>query len=136
MRYDREMSFSDADLLAFLDELLPPERSSQIEAAIRADAGLRQRCAGLLRGRDAGAHTLADIWRRHRVSCFDHDTLGGYLLGTLAAPLAASIELHLEAVGCRWCRAEVDALLAARRDTTAASRRQRLFESSVGHAGR
>ena len=123
---------TDADLLAFLEELLPPGESSAIETALRDDATLRQRAAALLRDRDAGAHTLADIWRRHRLSCPDRDQLGGYLLGTLGDAPAASIELHLEAVGCRWCRAEVDALVAAVSDDDAPARRERLFESSVG----
>ena len=122
----------DADLLAFLDELLPADRASMIETALRTDSTLQQRAAVLLRDRDAGAHTLADIWRRHRLSCPDSDVMGRYLLGTLNDREAASIELHLEAVGCRWCRAEIDALIAVRSDADAPKRRQRVFESSVG----
>ena len=125
-------SFSDATLLAFLDELLPLSESTAVEAALRSNVVLQQRCAALLRDRDAGAHTLADIWRRRRLSCPGRAVLGGYLLGTLDEPHAASVELHLEAVGCRWCRAERDALVAARTDPDAAQRQRRVFESSIG----
>ena len=123
---------TDADLLGYLDELLPPDDAATIETALRSDASLRQRAAGLLRDRDAGAHTLADIWRRGRLSCPGRFVLGGYLLGTLPPLETASVEVHLEAVGCRWCRADVDALIAARSDPDAARRRERVFESSIG----
>ena len=128
-------AIDDADLLGFLDELLPPERSAAIEQTLRTSPELQQRAAGLLRSRDRGAHTLADIWRRHRLSCPDRDRLGAYLLGTLPEADASLIELHLEAVGCRWCRAERDSLLEARTDadrSETTQRRERLFESSIG----
>ena len=127
---------SDADLLAFLDELLPVDEAAAIERTLRDSDTLRRRAAALLRDRDAGAHTLADIWRRHRLSCPDRDTLGASLLGTLEDGEAAMVEIHLNAVGCRWCRAEVDALLAARADAAAPQRRRRVFESSLGRRRR
>ena len=54
---------TDAELLAFLDELLPVERMIVIEGDLRQSAALRDRAATLLRNRDQG-HSVSDIWRR------------------------------------------------------------------------
>lgn len=129
-----DVPLGDDDLLAYLDELLPPDRAAQVELALRDDATLRQRAAALLRQRDDGHHTLGDIWRRHRLSCPSREQLGESLLGTLPSDWATWIDLHVEVVRCRWCRAEREALLeaVAAGSPAAAKRRERIFESSIG----
>lgn len=125
-------SVSNAELLAYVDELLPIERAAEVEESLRSSENLRQRAAELLRDRDEGTHTLADIWRRHRVSCPSRRELGEYLLGTLAEPAAVAVEIHLEDVACRFCQADRDDMVTARGDADSSNRRKRVFESTVG----
>ena len=126
------MQVSRGELLAYLDELLPAGRAAEVEAALRDSEPLRIQAAELLGERDAGAHTLADIWRRHRVGCPGVVALGEYLLGTLSDDWDRSVELHLTEVGCRFCDAELEDLRSARGDAAAPDRRRRFFESTVG----
>ena len=129
-------TFSDDELLAFLDELLPNERASAIERTLRDSDELRNRLAGLIRRRDQGGHTVGEIWRRYRLTCPDRQTLGSYLLGVLDEPLQQYIQFHLETIGCRLCGAtiaELEEAQTAESDRPAQRRRRRYFESSAGH---
>jgi hypothetical protein len=131
-------TFSDDELLAFLDELLPNERASLIEQTLRDSDELRNRLAGLIRRRDQGGHTIGEIWRRYRLTCPDRQTLGSYLLGVLDEPLQQYIQFHLETIGCRLCGAtitELDEAQTADSDQPT-QRRRRYFESSAGHLKR
>ncbi len=131
-------TFSDNELLAFLDELLPNERASLIEQTLRDSDELRNRLAGLIRRRDQGGHTVGEIWRRYRLTCPDRQTLGSYLLGVLDEPLRQYIQFHLETIGCRLCGAtisELEEAQAADADRPN-QRRRRYFESSAGHLKR
>jgi hypothetical protein len=126
---------TDAELSAFLDEALAPERLAAIEAGLRHSEALRGRCAALLAERDAGGFTLGEIWRRYRLSCPTREELGSWFVGGLADERLESIRLHLEIVGCALCRAS----LADLRDeaeqigsSQSAERRRRIFQSSVG----
>ena len=122
------------ELLAYLDEQLPAARSAEIEAALRDDEDLRRRAARLLSERDAGTHSVADICRRQRVFCPGIERLGEHLLGTLEPAWAEAVELHVNAVGCRMCDADLAELRGARTESAAAreGRTRRLFESTVG----
>ncbi|MHC4879016.1 MAG: hypothetical protein ACYTGL_21400 [Planctomycetota bacterium] len=131
-------SFSDNELLAFLDELLPNERASAIEQTLRDSDELRNRVASLIRRRDQGGHTVGEIWRRYRLTCPDRQTLGSYLLGVPDEPLQQYIQFHLETIGCRLCSATVSELEDAQAADTdhPTQRRRRYFESSAGHLKR
>ena len=128
------MECTRGELLAYLDEILPAARSAEIEAALREDETLRDRAAALLSQRDAGQHTLGDIWRRRRLSCPGVERLGEHLLGTLPPDWQAAVELHLNAVGCRFCDAEIADLRAARVESRRdrEGRTRRFFQSTVG----
>jgi anti-sigma factor RsiW len=67
---------SEAELEAYLDEALPAEAMAEIERALRKDAKLTQRLAAINGRRDAGVHTVGEIWRRLRLSCPTRDQLG------------------------------------------------------------
>jgi len=67
--------FSISELEAFLDESLPVERMTAIEDALRADEELQKRLAAINGRRDAGVHSLGEIWRRHRLSCPSREQL-------------------------------------------------------------
>ena len=125
---------SDADLLAYLDEMLPAERMTAVESDLRRNEALRLRVASLSRRRDDGIHSVGEIWRRRRLSCPSRKQLGGFLLGTLEPSLAEYVEFHLRSVGCRLCAANLDDLERSMKATPEETdRRRRFFESSAGH---
>lgn len=128
--------FSNSDLEAFLDESLPVERMVIIEDALRLDAGLQHRLAAINGRRDAGVHSLGEIWRRHRLSCPRHEQLGSYLLGVLPRDAAGYVRFHLETIQCRYCAASIADLKArqsAAEAEVAECRRKKYFQSSAGY---
>jgi hypothetical protein len=126
--------FTDAELAAYLDEMLPVERAAVIETAVRGDSNLQQRLVQLLHRRDQGGHTVGEIWRRHQLSCPSRSELGSYLLGVLDDGPLAYIEFHLNTVGCRICQSNLEDLQLTQQAGKAVSsqRTRRYFESSAG----
>ena len=127
-----------SDLDAYLDEALPPEEMARIERALRKDAKLRQQLAATNARRDAGVHSLGEIWRRHRLSCPSRQQLGSYLLDALPDDQAQYVTFHLEVIGCRYCKANLTDLKSqeAEAPDAAETRRRKYFQSSVGHLRR
>jgi hypothetical protein len=131
--------FSNAELEAYLDESLPVERMAAIEEALRCDDSLQQRLAAINGRRDAGYHSLGEIWRRHRLSCPTREQLGSYLLGVLPGDADDYVRFHLETIGCRCCAANLEDLRAQQSAAAAEGvheRRQRYFQSSAGYLRR
>jgi len=130
-----DFDFTDAELLAYLDEGLPVERMAAVENALRASADLRNRTAGLRSQRDGQGHSVGEIWRRGRLTCPTRHQLGSYLLGALPAQLAQYFRFHLETVGCRYCAANLEDLRLASSQSTSETtqRRQKFFQSSAGY---
>jgi len=130
------MFFSDSDLEAFLDEALDPGRMAEIESRLRDDVDLRARLAAAVGRRDAGIHSLAAIWRRHRLSCPSREQLGSFALGVLDADWEDFVRFHLETVCCRCCQASLEDLRkrhAADDQKHVERRRTRYFQSSAGY---
>jgi hypothetical protein len=127
--------FTDAELLAYLDEGLPVDRMAAVENALRTSTDLQSRTAGLRAQRDEQGHSVGEIWRRGRLSCPTRHQLGSYLLGALPAELAQYFRFHLETVGCRFCAANLEDLRLASSQSTAEAtqRRQKFFQSSAGY---
>jgi len=129
-------NISQAELEAYLDESLTGARMAAIEEALRGDAELQKRLTSINGRRDAGVHSLGEIWRRHRLSCPSREQLGSYLLGVLARDEGEYVRFHLETIECRYCLANIDDLRSqqASRDTEGqSSRRKRYFQSSAGY---
>jgi len=124
--------FSDAELLAYLDEMLPISHATRLEDEVRKSAQLRQRMSQLAKKRDQGGHTVGEVWRRNRVSCLTRSQLGSYILGTLDAGTADYVEFHLHTIGCRICAANLDDLQQSQQQAGEPPRRRRFFESSAG----
>lgn len=125
---------SRTDLEAYLDEALPAERMAEIEDSLRSKPELAELLSQINGRRDAGVHTIGEIWRRHRLTCPSRETLGSYLLQVLDDEEAEYLRFHLETVGCRVCQANLQDL-ASQQDAQAegaAPRRQKYFQSSVG----
>ena len=125
-----------AEIEAFLDEALPPERMSAIEQALRdGDAELQAMLADVNGRRDAGIHSLGAIWRRKRLTCPSREQLGSYLLGVLPDAEMDYIRFHLEEVRCRCCLANLADLQAKQSSAeadAATTRQRKYFQSSVG----
>jgi hypothetical protein len=128
----------DADLEAYLEEALPAEEMALVEKALREDRGLAQRLAAIHGRRNAGVHSVGEIWRRHRLTCPSREQLGAYLLGALTDEVSRYITFHLEVVGCRFCQANLADLTAQQDEPREAiqTRRRRYFQSSAGHLRR
>jgi hypothetical protein len=133
------MSYSSADLSAYLDEALPAETMAAIEDALRNDPKLCGELAQIIARRDSGVHSLGDIWRRHRLTCPSREQLGSFLLGILTDEESAYIKFHIDTIGCRCCQANLNDLKTQHADAAAAtgsasvSRRRKYFQSSAGH---
>lgn len=134
-----ECSFTDAELIAFIDEALPAERSSELESLLRERSDLRERLVDV-RGRDtAGLHSVGAIWRRARLSCPSREDLGSYLMKALQQDHASYIEFHLSDIGCRYCNANLADLQSAAdaisspAKNEASIRRRKFFQTSAGH---
>jgi hypothetical protein len=128
--------FSTSELEAYLDEALPVERMTAIEDALRHSTELQQQLTAINGRRDAGVHSLGEIWRRHRLSCPTREQLGSFLLGVLPRTAADYAKFHLETIGCRYCRASLADLKAqqsAADAEVAERRRHKYFQSSAGY---
>ena len=126
--------FSDAELVAFLDEALPPGRCSELEHLLRTDGDLRDRLVEVRGRENAGLHSIGAIWRRARLSCPPREQLGQFVLGTLEAEAADYIKFHLEEIGCRYCQANLADLQAATQQShQGEQRRRRYFQTSAGY---
>ena len=130
--------FSTTELEAYLDEALPVEQMARIEQALRSDSGLVAQLAAINGRRDAGVHSLGEIWRRHRASCPSREQLGSYLLGALDTQFSDFVAIHVEVVGCRVCRANLTDLekQQAEAGDLAQTRRRKYFQSSAGYLRR
>ena len=129
---------NDTELEAYLDEALSAEAMAAIENELRQAPELARRLAAINARRDAGVHSLGEIWRRHRLSCPTRAELGSYLLGVLPDEQARYIAFHLDAVGCRCCQANRADLEERQGGASEAShqRRRKYFESSAGYLRR
>ena len=130
--------YSASEIEAFLDEALEPDQMAQIEASMRDDHQLLGQLAEVISRRDAGIHSLGEIWRKYRISCPSREDLGSYLLNVLSPDQQLYIQFHLETISCRFCQANLDDLkeqqLGNKEDQSA--RRKRYFESSAGYLQR
>jgi RNA polymerase sigma factor (sigma-70 family) len=81
---------------------------------------LRQRVAERLEGVDLQAieeggcvdSILTEIWEQNRPSCPKRSTVGGYLLNTLDRVWHEYVDFHINRLGCRFCRANLEDLQA------------------------
>jgi len=131
------MFFSEAELEAYVDEALPAERMAAIEEAARGDSDLLGRLAAVNARRDAGVHSLGEIWRRNRLTCPTREQLGSFLLNVLPDETVAYIRFHLDSIGCRYCQANLADLESQQAERATADRRRRkFFQSSAGYLER
>ena len=130
--------FSQSELECYLDEALAPRQMAEVEAALRAQPELAKHLVAIHRRRDAGMHSLGEIWRRHRISCPSRQELGNYLLGVLDEAHASYVCFHVEQVGCRLCTANLDDMRRKQQAAPAEEikRREKYFRTSAGYLKR
>lgn len=132
-------TLTNADLEAYLNEELAVEEASMVEEQVRDQPELKERLLEILSRRDAGVHSLGEIWRRHRITCPTRPQLQQYLLGVVASEEANYVTFHLEQIGCRICAANLADLIKASEESDEkadqehqSTRRRKYFQSSVG----
>ena len=132
------LRLTQADLQAYLDEALSPEEMAKIENELRQHPELLRQLAAINARRDAGVHSVGEIWRRNRLSCPPRQQLGSYLLKALETETTAYIDFHLRTIGCRYCQANVADLRRQQEETaeTVKTRRTKYFQSTAGHLRR
>lgn len=127
--------FADADLEAYLDEMLDPEDAARIEAAARTDKNLLNRLALINRRRNAGVHTMGEIWRRNQIGVPSAEEMGNYLLGLLSPEQADYIEFRMKVLKCRYTLAlhrDLQEKSSADQAPKASARQKKYFDSSAG----
>jgi len=129
---------TESELEAYLDEALTPAEMARIESRLRQSPDLLRLLSRINSRRDAGVHSLGEIWRRHRISCPTREQMGSYLLGVLDEDLADYIQFHLDVVACRLCHANLNDLKQrqAESDEVTVVRRRKYFDSSAGYLNR
>ncbi len=75
---------------------------------------------------------IAEIWQQQRLSCPKRSTIGAYMLGTLEPAWQDYVAFHLDRLGCRFCRANLDDLRRQNQDDQAPALRQRILNSTAG----
>ena len=126
--------FTDAELEAYLDESLDSTRATEIEEAIKSDSDLLQRLSVINSRRDAGVHTLGEIWRRNQIGVPSAEVMGNYLLDVLDQEQTAYIKFRMEQLKCPFTVALYDDLLAKQTESAelSASRREKFYKTSAG----
>lgn len=80
--------------------------------------------------------SVADVWRRQRITCLKRGTLGQYLLGVLEEPWLNYTQFHLDVVGCPMCLANLEDMQQDEAGQDAPASTSQLFASSVGFLSR
>ncbi|HBO42985.1 MAG TPA: hypothetical protein DD670_03430 [Planctomycetaceae bacterium] len=124
-----------SELEAYLDEALPSGEMARVEHALRGHPECIEQLAAINARRDAGVHTLGEIWRRHRLSCPTRAQLGSYLMGVLPDDAADHVAFHVKVAGCRRCQASLEDLRQKEAESPEAVeiRRRKYFQSSAGY---
>lgn len=130
-----ESQYTEAELEAFLDEALDPEKASEIEAAAREDQELLRRLSQINRKRDAGVHSLGAIWRRFQIGVPSKEEMGQYLLGVLDPSHADYIDFRLQVLKCPYTRSlkvELEASVQQNQPNDARKLFDSIYQSSAG----
>lgn len=125
---------TQAELEAYLEEALSPTEMAALETELRQQPELLKQLAAINGRRDAGVHSVGEIWRRHRLSCITRQQLGSYLLGAVDEEQSAYIQFHIDGIGCRFCRANLEDLRRQQDETieVVETRRTKYFQSTAG----
>lgn len=79
---------------------------------------------------------LTDLWEYYRFSCPKRNTIGAYMLRTLEPDWHKYVEFHINVLGCRFCRANLDDLQSQSQETQQEAFHARIMESTIGFLSR
>jgi hypothetical protein len=127
------LEFTDAELEAYLDESLDATRAADIEQAVREDAKLLERLSMINGRRDAGIHTLGEIWRRNQMGVPPLEVMTQSFEGNLTGEHADYIKFRMEVLKCPFTLAMYRDLEAQKNESSeqSQSRREKFFEKSA-----
>src|SRR5450432_2547074 len=74
---------------------------------------------------------LTEVWEEQRFTCPKRSTIGRFLLSTLEEPWKDYVDFHVNKLGCRFCRANVDDLEKANQ-AEQKKIEQKIFDSTIG----
>lgn len=130
-----KMEFTNAELEAYLDESLEAGRSAEVEARLRDDEELLRRLSEINGRREAGMHTLGEVWRRNQLGVPTVEQMGNFLLGVLPEGEADYIQFRIGTLKCPFTIA-VKSDLESRNKASSAeqstARRSKIYNSSAG----
>ncbi len=127
--------FTDADLESYLDETLHPDLAADLEHSLKNDQRLMSRLGHINGRRDAGIHTLGEIWRRHQVGVPAPEQMEDYLAGKLSAEHVDYIDFRMQVLKCRYTIAlmkDLENQTSSNLESQARNRRKKYFDSSAG----
>jgi RNA polymerase sigma factor (sigma-70 family) len=78
-----------------------------------------------------GDSLVTEVWEEQRLTCPKRSTIGRYLLGTLEPPWHELVDFHLNRLGCRFCRANLDDLQKKTAEDSAVVR-DKVLHSTIG----
>lgn len=125
--------FTDADLESYLDETLHPDLAMDLEHSLKEDKALLSRLSHINGRRDAGIHTLGEIWRRNQVGVPSRGQIEEFVAGKLDADHADYIKFRLDILKCRYTIAHVNDIKGNKgTGDSEQGRRKKYFDSSAG----
>ncbi|HOA73944.1 MAG TPA: sigma-70 family RNA polymerase sigma factor [Phycisphaerae bacterium] len=155
--YKRELNFRDLQIveMLFYCQLRNKDISQTAGVTVNHVAVIKHRClnqireqilrrlprqsdaADLFTGADgpvpeAADSMIAEIWQERRLSCPKRSTLGAWMLGTLEPAWTDYVRFHVERLGCRFCRANLDDLEQQTATEPAQTFRDRILQSTIG----
>jgi macrodomain Ter protein organizer (MatP/YcbG family) len=129
------MDFTEAELEAYIEESLDPVRAAQLEQAMREDETLVQKLSFINSRRDAGIHTLGEIWRRNQIGVPSGKRIRDFIMGIATDDEAEYIRFRLEVLKCPFtiaCWKDLKEKLDDKSEQVIESRRRKYFNSSAG----
>ena len=144
-RYKKNLNFRDLRIveMLFYCQLRNREIARHAEVSENHVALIKHRCLkqiheqlGQARSGESPADPpdslLSEIWQDQRLSCLKRSTIGAYLLGTLDSPWREYVAFHLDRLGCRFCRANLEDLQSQTAEEVPRQLHARIMESTVG----
>ncbi len=124
------IEFTDAELDSYLDESLEPGRAAVLETELRQHPELLQRLSKINARRNAGVHTVAEIWRRNQVCVPAPEKMQAYLDGELSVEESSYIDFRIKELKCVFTLAIYHDLLAQQNEAGqfARDRREKIFD--------
>lgn len=79
---------------------------------------------------------LTETWEFQRPSCPKRSTIGAHLLGTLDEQWHKYVDFHVNTLGCKFCRANLEDLKAQSDKSQSTKLRARIMQSTAGFLSR